>query len=251
MLRANSTDTREHRPFDADSATHGGYLYTTDQSLSSKIAVDRHTEAILSAYDFSGKSVLDVGCGDAATTVDLYDRAAPLKIEGIDPAANAIGVGRKRLDRRNIGLSVASAYDLPFPDGAFDVAHLRGVLHHMDSPHLALREAARVARHVVVLEPNGYNPVLKAIEKLSAYHRHHGERSFLSGTIDQWMKDAGLSIASRSYCCLVPYFCPDIMARILKSVEPMMEAIPLVRTVACGAYVVVGKHLGAQELPIA
>jgi ubiquinone/menaquinone biosynthesis C-methylase UbiE len=245
MRHIKPPEAREEKPFNADSVTHGGYLYTTDQSLSSKIAIFRQTREILSAYDFSGKSIIDIGCGDAGITIDLYDRTAPLRIEGIDPAANAIEIGKRRLESRNIRLSVASAYDLPFANDEFDVAHLRGVLHHMDEPQLAVREAARVARNVVVLEPNGYNPVLKAIEKLSAYHRSHGERSFFSGTINKWMIDAGLSISYRSFCCLVPYFCPDVMARTLKAIEPIVEAIPGIRVLACGAYVVVGrKHNG-------
>ena len=235
-------EIREERPFDADSAAHGGYLYTTNQPLSSRIAVDRQTVELLAAYDFAGKSVIDIGCGDAGITVDLYDRALPASIEGVDPAANAITIGSTRIGDRNIKLSVASAYDLPFPDDSFDVAHMRGVLHHMDTPHLALREAARVARSVVVLEPNGYNPMLKLIEKFSAYHRAHGERSFPATTIDGWLRDAGLSISFRSYSCLVPYFCPEPVARALKAVEPMIEALPGIRAVTCGTYTVVGRR---------
>jgi ubiquinone/menaquinone biosynthesis C-methylase UbiE len=234
--------TREHRPFDLDAEKHGGYLYTTNKSLSSKIAEDRHTREILSAYDFSGKSVIDIGCGDASLTIDLYDRTAPSQIKGIDSAASAIEIGKKRLDGRNIQLSVGSAYKLPFQDGTFDVAHLRGVLHHMDTPDVALREAARVARDVVLLEPNGYNLLLKGIEKFSAYHRNHGERSYFARTIDKWMADAGISVSSRRFCCLVPYFCPDTMARTLKLVEPIVEAIPGFRMLACGAYVAVGRR---------
>jgi len=237
---AQPLDIREERPFDADCAAHGGYRYTTGQSLSSRIAVDRQTRQILDAYHFGGKSVLDIGCGDAAITIDLYDRASPSSIEGVDPSAGAVGIGQTRVGGRRIRLSVGNACDLRFADNAFDVAHLRGVLHHMDTPHLALREAARVARSVIVLEPNGYNPVLKVIEKLSAYHRAHGERSFPATTIDAWIVQAGFTITHRSFGCLVPYFCPDIIARSLRAMEPAVEAIPFLRQIACGAYVAVG-----------
>ena len=184
--------------------------------------------------------MIDVGCGDGGITVDLYDRTQPARIEGVDPAAQAIAIAKTRIGGRRIEMSVASAYELPYPDQAFDVAHLRGVLHHMDTPARAVAEAARVARHVVVLEPNGYNPVLKVIESTSAYHRAHGERSFRSGVLDGWMRDAGLTITHRSFCCLVPYFCPDGVARVLKRLEPLVEAITLVNRIGCGSYVVVG-----------
>src|SRR5580658_3616911 len=157
MSSGPKSATREQMPFEADSAQHGGYLYTTNQPISARIAIDRQTREVLAAFDFAGKSVIDIGCGDAGITIDLYDRTHPARVVGIDPAANAIAIGNGRIEGRNIELSVSSAYDLQFEDNSFDVAHLRGVLHHMDAPEKALREASRVARNVVVLEPNGYN----------------------------------------------------------------------------------------------
>ncbi len=240
VAQRDGLDTREERPFDLDSVENGGYRYTTNQPLSSIIAIERQTAEVLRAFDFAGKSVIDVGCGDGGITTELYDRGRPSRITGVDPAANAIAIGQTRIGGRPIEMSVASAYDLPFADQSFDVAHLRGVLHHMDTPNVAVKEAARVARTVVILEPNGYNPVLKLIETVSSYHKAHGERSFSSTTIDTWMRDAGLTITYKSFCCLVPYFCPDGIARVLKQLEPLVEAIPLVNRFGCGAYVVTG-----------
>lgn len=239
----DKSKTREEVPFDRDSAVHGGYLYTTNQPLSATIAISRQTEEVLKSTEFSGKSVIDIGCGDGATTIDLYERTNPASIVGIDPAENAIKVARSRVGDRNIAFSVESAYSLPFADRHFDVAHLRGVLHHMDRPEVAVREAARVARHVVILEPNGYNPVMKLIEKVSPYHRAHGERSFFGSTIERWVRDAGLKTVFRSHCCLVPYFCPDGVARALKRIEPFVEGQPFIRTVGCGAFVIAADHM--------
>ncbi len=233
-------DTREERPFTRDVEAHGGYLYTTGQSWSAHTAIARQTEAVLQMADFTGKRVIDIGCGDGATTLDLFDRTHPALIEAIDPAAPAVEVGQSRTAGRPVTFHVGSAYALPWPDQSFDIAHLRGVLHHMDDPQRALREAARVARQVVVLEPNGLNPVLKLLEKLSPYHRAHGERSFLPATLRRWMRDAGLHLAATEYCCLVPYFCPEPLARALKRLEPLVEATPLLRQIGCGAYVLCG-----------
>ncbi len=228
--------TREEAPFQRDMAAGGGYLYTTNAPWSARVALERQTEEVLRAADFAGRSVLDVGCGDGAMTLDLYDRGGAERIEAIDPAANAISVAASRRGDRRIQFSVCSAYELPFPDQAFDIAHLRGVLHHMDRPEAAISEAARVARTVVVLEPNGLNPVMKLIEKVSPYHRAHGERSFRPGQLRQWMENAGLSVAFDSFSCLVPYFCPEPVARLLKRLEPVVEKTPLIRAVGCGTY---------------
>jgi SAM-dependent methyltransferase len=231
---------REEIPFARDAAQHGGYRYTTNEPWSARAAIARQMQAVLDICDFVGKRILDVGCGDGAATVDLYDRSNPSLMEAIDPAAPAIDVARGRADGRPIAFHVASAYDLPYPDGHFDIAHLRGVLHHMQEPQRAVAEAARVARSVVILEPNGLNPVLKLIEKVSPYHRAHGERSFPPARLRRWLGAAGLQVAADGYCCLVPYFCPEPAARLLKLLEPAVEAMPGLRQLSCGAYAVLG-----------
>ncbi len=235
---------REERPFVHDVEAHGGYLYTTNQPWSAGTAIARQTEEVLRLAEFAGRRVIDIGCGDGATTLDLFDRAGPAMIEALDPAAPAIALAQSRVGGRTVTFAVGSAYDLPWPDQSFDIAHLRGVLHHMDRPERAVAEAARVARQVVILEPNGLNPVLKLLEKLSPYHRAHGEKSFLPATLRRWVRDAGLVLAADSYCCLVPYFCPEPAARVLKRIEPLVEAVPLLRQLGCGAYVLRGDRRG-------
>lgn len=234
-------DTHEHIPFDHDVETGGSYVYTRGDKLSSLLAMARQSRAISDAANFTGTDVIDIGCGDGAATIALYDDNKPNSIIGIDPAANAIAAAQACVGERNIRFAAESAYDLPHPDQAFDIAYLRGVLHHMDHPARAVSEAARVARMIVILEPNGYNPVLKLIEKTSRYHREHGEKSYAPKAIDRWLREAGLKVVFRQYSGLVPYFCPNAAARALHRCEFAVERTPFVRAFACGTYVCVGK----------
>ena len=231
--------SREWAPFDKDVAHNEGYLYTTNPSLSSCIAAQRHSDAIFATVDFSGKCVIDIGCGDGTYSVELYDRGKPCSIFALDPAPKAIEVARQRIGGRNITCTTESAYYIPCSESTFDIAYLRGVLHHMDRPFDALKEALRVASTIVVLEPNGYNIALKVIEKMSRYHREHGEKSYPPFKIDRWVHELGARVSSRDWMCLVPFFCPDWFARAMRSVEPLVEATPLVNRVACGAYLMV------------
>jgi ubiquinone/menaquinone biosynthesis C-methylase UbiE len=53
------------------------------------------------------------------------------------------------------------ATNLPFPDNSFDVVFEANVLHHVDGREWLIREMRRVSRrHVVLLEPNRYNPIM-------------------------------------------------------------------------------------------
>jgi SAM-dependent methyltransferase len=235
----NRSTVREEAPFCEDVAEHGGYVYTTNGALSGRIANKRQSDAIFEIVDLHRKRVIDIGCGDGTYTFEIYDRAQPSVLCGIDPAAPAIEVANKRLSDRDIKFTCDSAYSIPYPDGSFDVAHLRGVLHHMDRPVNALREAFRVASTIVVLEPNGFNPVLKLIEKMSKYHREHGEKSYLPLSLDRWVGELGGRVTRRDWIGLVPYFCPSLVARTLKIFEPVVEPTPLLRSLGCGNYVFV------------
>jgi len=225
--------------FNKDAVSNAGYLYTSNARASSVLANRRLTDAVLASTDFRGKRVLDVGCGDGTYTLELLSQGHAASVHGIDHAERAVELGRTRAANKALTFSSGSAEALPFGDDSFDVAHLRGVLHHLDKPRDALREALRVAPVVAVTEPNGYNPVLKILERVSPYHRAHEERSFFPATLHAWARRLGGSVRSGQFVGLVPFFCPDTLAGALKAVEPFCERAPLFRSICCGTYVFV------------
>lgn len=235
--------------FNRDVASNAGYLYTTNAQLSSQMANRRLTDITLSVVELQGKTVLDMGCGDGTYTIELYDRAQPAQMHGVDLADEAIKIATERANGRNLTFAIGSAYALPYADHRFDVVYLRGVLHHMDKPEEALREALRVASAVVVIEPNGYNPVLKLLERFSRYHVEHQEKSYAPVLLDQWIQQLGGRVQTRRWVGLVPMFCPDWMVRFLKRVEPIVERLPILSHVGCAVYVFVATRSRPSSQP--
>jgi ubiquinone/menaquinone biosynthesis C-methylase UbiE len=223
--------------FDHDVIDNAGYRYTTNAQLSSLLSNERLTRETLKATNFQNRSVIDIGCGDGTYSLALYDSGKPARLVAIDPAAQAIEIARNNLGGRPIDFQVQSAYELEFSDDTFDIAHIRGVLHHIDRPEVAIREALRVAKEIVVIEPNGYNPVLKLIEKYSSYHVEHGEKSYAPSALDAWTRESNAEVKYRRFVGLVPFFCPNWIARTLKFFEPFAEHTPLIKKIACGQYV--------------
>lgn len=223
--------------FNADTQKYGGYQYSTNAPLSAQMANMRLSQAGLEIANFSDKKVIDIGCGDGTYTIELYDKASPQSIHGIDPAPNAVSIANEKVQERNITFSVENAYKLPYADNTYDIAYIRGVLHHMEHPQLAIQEALRVAKEIIVIEPNGYNPVLKIIEKISPYHIQHEEKSYPGYLLNRWIRESGGSVKKGAYVGLVPMFCPDWLAKIAKKLEPIVEAIPIVRHISCAVYV--------------
>jgi SAM-dependent methyltransferase len=232
--------------FDEDVRRTGSYAYTAEK-LSSRYANKRISDGIRAAYSFHGKRVLDLGCGDGTYSVEFFDFGADTVL-GIDPAQVAVEAANKRAQAMGISdrahFEVGNIYDLgpQLENREFDCVVLRGVLHHLPDPAKAVACVAPLAETLVILEPNGFNPVLKILERFSTYHIEHEERSFFSGTLKNWVNTAGMKVTHTSHFNLVPMFCPDWMARGCKAVEPLVEHIPLVREVGCGQCLIVAQR---------
>ena len=177
--------------FDRDVLEHGGFRYTTDAPLSSQMANERLSQAVLSAVALEGRRVLDVGCGDGTYTAELVRRGKPRETLGVDVAPEAVRLAAERYgDLENTTFEVGDSENVVAGHGHFDVAVLRGVLHHADDPRTVVHATAAVADEIVIIEPNGHSPVLKIIEKLSPYHREHLERSFPARRVRGWLSRA-------------------------------------------------------------
>jgi SAM-dependent methyltransferase len=106
-------------------------------------------------------AVLDVGTGGADIPLALIERGRAARrlvtVTGIDirpEVLEAAAVADPRVTATGeLALHVADGRALPFPDGAFEVAHASLLIHHLtpDDARAILAEMARVARLGVVL----------------------------------------------------------------------------------------------------
>ena len=230
------------QPFEKDAAAHGGYVYTLAKRLSCRLATGRSVEAILETGQLAGRAIVDLGCGDGYYTIGYWDRCQPRALTGVDAAGAAIRAAREKSGARPIRFEVADVHHLPFPDNSFDLALIQSTLHHDDAPASIIREAFRVAPVILIHEPNGNNLGLKVIEKASRYHREHSEKSYSSRRIARWVEAAGGEVQWRRFAGFVPMFCPDWLARAMKAVEPLLEAIPGLRALGCAVFILVAKR---------
>src|ERR1035441_3069890 len=152
-------------PFDADVAQFGGYQYAMASRRSTVRANRRFSDVIVQTTNFSGRRVVDVGCGDGTYTVVLRSETAAASVTGIDPAGRAIERAQHKYASLSPGLSFRCGFasDLIRQGEHFDIAIYRGVIHHVGSPEREIADALKLADEVFFLEPNGSNPVLKLL----------------------------------------------------------------------------------------
>ena len=229
--------------FDKDAADLGGYEYSGNK-LSSILANKRMNNAVEVFFNFSNQTILDCGCGDGKFTKN-YIKLGAKRVVAIDPAKNAIETAIANNCDKNVFFSVGDVYNLKsHPEiiaqkTSFDVAILRGVLHHVSDQALAVKRVSEISKSILILEPNGRNPVLKVIEKVSKYHIEHEEQSFAFHDMKDWLTHAGFIKIKHRYINLVPFFCPDWFARLADFLTPIVENMPILRRFACGQIIII------------
>lgn len=224
--------------FDDDVRRTGSYAYTAEK-LSSRLANGRISKAIADIYPFPSKRILDLGCGDGTYSLEFVELGAR-EVLAIDPASVAVEAATRKAQEAGmehcLKFEVGNIYDPDLLRGRprFDCVVLRGVLHHLPDPKRAVACASELADTMIILEPNGYNPVLKILERVSRYHIEHEEQSFFSTTLTRWVREAGFRVSAVQFLNIVPMFCPDWMAKICNSASPIAERIPLINALGCG-----------------
>ena len=97
---------------------------------------------------YTGKYVLDVGCGTGRWSKFLSEKVNA--IEAIDPSEAVVSAATLLQNDDNVRISQASAGDIPFPDNTFDLALSLGVLHHIPDTQAAMQKC------IDKLKPGGH-----------------------------------------------------------------------------------------------
>jgi ubiquinone/menaquinone biosynthesis C-methylase UbiE len=120
--------------------------------------------------DVRGKTVLDFGCGSGKNVGPLLARGA--RVVAVDLSQELIELARQRLaitkQDRECKFAIASAYEVPLPDGAVDVILCSSLLHHLTIPR-AMAEMKRLLKPggmAIVKEPVRFSKTFAAARPL-------------------------------------------------------------------------------------
>jgi demethylmenaquinone methyltransferase/2-methoxy-6-polyprenyl-1,4-benzoquinol methylase/ArsR family transcriptional regulator len=137
-------------------------------------------------------SVLDLGTGTGRMLEIIAPHAD--RAVGIDQSRAMLNVARARLDQaglRNVQLRQGDLYALPVERDAYDLVVLHQVLHYLDDPSRAIREAARALRPAGRLLIVDFAPHLQ--EQLRTVHAHR-RLGFAAAEVSGYLRDAGLEL---------------------------------------------------------
>ena len=138
------------------------------------------------------QAMLDLGTG----TGRLLELFSPLYRRGIgiDLSREMLAVARANLDRAGVAhaqVRLGDLYAPPVERDAFDLVTMHQVLHYLEDPQLAIREAARLLRPSGRLVIVDFAP--HALEFLRDEHAHM-RLGFADRQIAEWFAEAGLDL---------------------------------------------------------
>jgi ubiquinone/menaquinone biosynthesis C-methylase UbiE/DNA-binding transcriptional ArsR family regulator len=197
--RARLAEVRADRARQADSyfASHAA---DWDRLRSLHVTDEVVEQALLAAIgDGPFQAVLDLGTGTGRILELLAKRAS--RAVGIDASPAMLTVARTNLERaglRNVQVRQGDIYALPVERNTYDVVVVHQVLHYLDDPARAVREASRALRpggrlFIVDFAPHD-------LEFLRSEHAHR-RLGFSDQEICDVLTEAGFANASAS---LVP-----------------------------------------------
>lgn len=101
--------------------------------------------------DFFGKkqNILDLGCGTGNYTkifLEQGHRSTPVDVVDLSFSPNVQPI-------------IYDGKTLPFKDQSFDLCYICTVLHHATNPEQIIKEAARVAKQIIIVEDVYDNPL--------------------------------------------------------------------------------------------
>lgn len=133
---------------------------------------------------------LDLGTGTGRTLLLLQGIAE--KATGIDFNREMLAIARTNMEGAGLGnfqVRLGEVHNLPLPDDCADLVTVHQVLHYLDNPAAAIREATRV------LQPGGRLLIVDFaphdIEELRKSHAHR-RLGFSGPEMTAWCQSAGL-----------------------------------------------------------
>jgi ubiquinone/menaquinone biosynthesis C-methylase UbiE len=111
--------------------------------------------------DICGKEIcnakiLDCGAGEGGVMIHIENDPICESIYGLEISDSAITLAKKRTYKKLVEINKYDGYNIPYPDGFFDMAYCVHVLEHVEHPRILLRDIKRVSKYQVFEIPIDY-----------------------------------------------------------------------------------------------
>lgn len=177
----------------------------------------------------SNSRIIELGCGDGIFSGTVLAKNFH-SVDGYDRSVSAIERSNVLHKSESVRFHVSDVREMVYlPDQHWDGAFLMGFLHHVKKEaSIIISRLSEVTPLVVVVDPNGNNPVRKFLEYLPSY-RKAGEDSFRLSQLDKTFNSARYELVSRDIVSLVPPFTPSVLFPTMVRFERIIESCSILK----------------------
>jgi SAM-dependent methyltransferase len=225
---------REREHFD-QRALKQGVSWWGHQTRAGQLRLRRRAELCRRVTNGNVK-VLELGCGGGEFTQYLAS-VLPKPLIGIDVSHQLIKLAKDKVMSKDVHLVVASAENLPFRDGSFDVVIGNSVLHHLhlESAFSQIISVLKSKGRILFSEPNMLNPHVALEKNVRWIGRILGnspdETAFFRWSIKKQLEEYGFSISVKNYDFLYPAT-PEPFVSIVHAIGSVLEMTPVIREIS-------------------
>jgi SAM-dependent methyltransferase len=109
-----------------------------------------HIHALITRAGLQPRHIVEIGCGDGALLAALN---VGTELDGFELSTEAAELAKHKRLPNVRRIEAYDGHNIPADDDAYDLAILSHVVEHVPEPEPLLREAARLAPHVIVEVP--------------------------------------------------------------------------------------------------
>ena len=189
----------------------------------------RKTDMMIDVLEWSqsGRSGLDVGCGQGAYVARMRERG--LDVDGIDSSAGQVAIAARKVATGGV-IQIGSVLEIPAADGSYDFAYAINVIHHLSSVLEQRRAFDELFR---VLRPGGLLFVHEINTRNILFRFYMGyvfpSLNCIDEGVERWLLPAEMAmytdvpVLETRYFTFLPEFIPHALVRLLTPLERMLE----------------------------
>jgi SAM-dependent methyltransferase len=221
-------------------AEHGAGEIWNWESAAGKLRWARRRK-MLSSHLGPGMTVLELGCGTGHFTSELARSGAD--IIAIDVSPELLEIAKANCSASNVRYEIENAYELSYPDAAFDSVVGSSVLHHLEIEQ-GLREIYRVLKAggtIYFTEPNMLNPQIAIQKNVPWIKRKLGdspdETAFFRWPLRRLLEQTGYrAVRIDPFDFLHPKM-PPLLVNRTASLGRLLETMPVISEFAGSLYI--------------
>lgn len=206
--------------------------------------------------------IIEIGCGNGFLLERLIHKKPKFGlVVGLDICFNALLNAKKRVGLNNLILIQADSNNLPFIDKSFNNVLTQGVLHHIKSAKITLKEMNRIIKKegiITIQDKNANNfliPFLNGVIVHSLFNKL-GETTLVKkainhGTVKKFLNKNGYKINSLKFHDIIAWpsslFLEEINIKFFVSsmihLDKILSKIPIISSIFSWRYTIIAEKV--------